>query len=710
MPKSAAKAAKDKLAVDGTAKLAAKSKASDKHEKSNMTIEEATVASPRASRKRAGEFFDFDEDQIAGDAAEGQSSTKKSATKAEKPAKRAKTESDATAKKAPKAKKTESADKKADSSKKTKSKQADAAKDDTAIEGDPKPKKAKAVKASKTAEKTANEEPKKESKKAAPKEKAAKTKDTKASGETKAKPASKKSSASKKEESAPIAPDTAMDETPFDHLLDSEKDKEVVGKKDIKVAAKASKPKSEAKKATKDAPKAKAAKDSGDAPAKKTKKASKAEENKPDIPDQAVKPNDVVKVTAAPSGGKKLDAPKSKKRKASSSDETAKSGVLESESAKKKQKTSRKSLGESAREFLTSSFEAASDAVRGSIGGLGFGSGADGKIDTTQPGMTQGTDTSPAQPTDSEASDDSDAEPDDQTAALLAGFESDGDDATAGGGSGAGFDQGQKIPALPDAKKTSKKLKAIVSKKDKGGDSGPGVVYVGRIPHGFYEHEMRAYFSQFGSVTRLRLSRSRKTGHSKHYAFIEFADADVAKIVADTMDNYLMFGHILKCKKIAPGDVHEAMWKGANTRFKAVPWNRIEGRKLAMPVGREQWKKREEKETARRASRAQKLLETVGYAFQGTGLKSVDDLPKRETGDSNLVLTSASNDADADDKDVVQAEKSLVTAKATDGAKATDKASAVVVSEEVTTTTTTAKAKKGKAKAKSKSEANKSKA
>lgn len=37
-----------------------------------------------------------------------------------------------------------------------------------------------------------------------------------------------------------------------------------------------------------------------------------------------------------------------------------------------------------------------------------------------------------------------------------------------------------------------------------------GVIYLGRIPHGFYEDEMRSYFSQFGSVTRLKLYRSKK--------------------------------------------------------------------------------------------------------------------------------------------------------------------------------------------------------
>jgi hypothetical protein len=38
------------------------------------------------------------------------------------------------------------------------------------------------------------------------------------------------------------------------------------------------------------------------------------------------------------------------------------------------------------------------------------------------------------------------------------------------------------------------------------------VVYLGHIPHGFYEDQMRGFFNQFGDVLRLRLSRSKKTG------------------------------------------------------------------------------------------------------------------------------------------------------------------------------------------------------
>ncbi|XP_039267119.2 uncharacterized protein LOC120342376 [Styela clava] len=77
-----------------------------------------------------------------------------------------------------------------------------------------------------------------------------------------------------------------------------------------------------------------------------------------------------------------------------------------------------------------------------------------------------------------------------------------------------------------------------------------GVVLLSHIPLGFYEPQMYEYFSQFGRVTRLKLIRSKKTGKSRQFAFIEFQFEEVAKIAAKTMNNYLMFQKILKCRLI----------------------------------------------------------------------------------------------------------------------------------------------------------------
>lgn len=79
-----------------------------------------------------------------------------------------------------------------------------------------------------------------------------------------------------------------------------------------------------------------------------------------------------------------------------------------------------------------------------------------------------------------------------------------------------------------------------------------GVVLVKNLPKGFYEDQLRQYFSQYGRVTRLRVARSQRTGQSKHFAYIEFMYPDVAKVASESMNNYVMFRHMLKTVYIPP--------------------------------------------------------------------------------------------------------------------------------------------------------------
>jgi len=82
------------------------------------------------------------------------------------------------------------------------------------------------------------------------------------------------------------------------------------------------------------------------------------------------------------------------------------------------------------------------------------------------------------------------------------------------------------------------------------------VIWIGSIPHGFYEEQMKAYFSQFGKVGRVRLSRSKKTGRSRGFAYVEFKDDtkqklhQVAADVVSATHNMLLLGYIMKCKPI----------------------------------------------------------------------------------------------------------------------------------------------------------------
>lgn len=233
----------------------------------------------------------------------------------------------------------------------------------------------------------------------------------------------------------------------------------------------------------------------------------------------------------------------------------------------------------------------------------------------------------------------------DQVGALLNGFDSDTEDLA----EDEGFDKNNPVTALPNHKKTQKKLQRVAQK---GNKDGPGVVYVGRIPHGFYENEMRQYFSQFGTITKLRLSRNRKTGHSKHFAFLEFESDEVAKIVAETMDAYLMFGHILRCRYVQPEALHPDTFKGANKRFRVAPHNRMEKRALEAPKSESQWTKKNTKEQAKREKKAEKL-KAMGYEIELPNLKSPTD-----------VLQQKEAQAEKDEKefDVAGAEKKGVSA------------------------------------------------
>ncbi|KAL8638264.1 MAG: hypothetical protein Q9228_004572 [Teloschistes exilis] len=491
------------------------------------------------------------------------------------------------------------------------------------------------------------------------------------------------------EETAIIAPEEAMDEAPFKKLVKRERTKIP--------SVKASAEKAEAER------KAAAAASRKEAKAKREEKASKAKGSE----STSKKNQEISDPTTAPSatadnppnktvaGKKRKDGPESADAKNSSGP----SGKKQKKSTSTALDTAKKAVGD----LVNSGIEAAAQGVNAV---KEFASGMENKsiaVDITA--VAEGAveeksknkrATKAAKPSDEkskkgkgkakadaeeadapadedvafddESGEDDDEEGDDQTAALIKGFESDGDEAEPS--DSAGFKEGTEVPQIPKKKDLSKKLKAAKDDSD-----GPGVIYVGRIPHGFYEPQMRAYFSQFGPILRLRLSRNRTTGASKHYAFIEFASAAVSRIVAETMDTYLMFGHILKCKVVAPEQVHENLWKGANKRFKSVPWSRIEGRRMEKAVGREVWEKRVKAEQKRRNVKGGKLKE-VGYEFESTGLKKVGEVPVREGKKA--------------EEETVEEEKTIVVTEAGAGGR-------TVLEEEITTK----RVRKGTAKRKS---------
>jgi len=115
------------------------------------------------------------------------------------------------------------------------------------------------------------------------------------------------------------------------------------------------------------------------------------------------------------------------------------------------------------------------------------------------------------------------------------------------------------------AKKLKKQLNEAEQKKNK--KSEHGFVYLGHLPHGFYEDQIKKYFSQFGRVIKVRLARSKSTGNHKGYGFVEFESKEVAEIAAEAMNNYLMFNKVLKCHVIPREKLHPQTFKNARKRF-----------------------------------------------------------------------------------------------------------------------------------------------
>lgn len=95
------------------------------------------------------------------------------------------------------------------------------------------------------------------------------------------------------------------------------------------------------------------------------------------------------------------------------------------------------------------------------------------------------------------------------------------------------------------------------------------VIKLNNIPHGFYEDQMRKYFSQFGKVKNVLLIRSKKTHKSRGFGFVEFYLPQVAKSAAEAMHNYLFFNQVLKCRQMdkneLPKNLFNIKYSGPNS-------------------------------------------------------------------------------------------------------------------------------------------------
>lgn len=107
-----------------------------------------------------------------------------------------------------------------------------------------------------------------------------------------------------------------------------------------------------------------------------------------------------------------------------------------------------------------------------------------------------------------------------------------------------------------------------------------GVVYLGHIPYGFREQEIKEFFEQFGTVSRVKLARSKKTARPKGYGFIEFESLEIAAIAAETIDGRFMFDRRLVCHVVEDNKLHKDLFKNSGRKWKYVPYQIVNSNKV----------------------------------------------------------------------------------------------------------------------------------
>ncbi|CCD25590.1 rRNA-binding ribosome biosynthesis protein NOP15 NDAI_0F02720 [Naumovozyma dairenensis CBS 421] len=154
--------------------------------------------------------------------------------------------------------------------------------------------------------------------------------------------------------------------------------------------------------------------------------------------------------------------------------------------------------------------------------------------------------------------------------------------------------------AQSDSETTKHKIKKLDPKKKEQDNNSnkkknaladySSIIYVSRLPHGFHEKELSKYFSQFGNLKEVRLARNKKTGNSRHYGFIEFTSKDDAKVAEDTMNNYLLMGHLLQVRLLPKGTKIEKLYQ-----YKKRAFNDMKVKKSSEQLKEKAKKKHEER-------------------------------------------------------------------------------------------------------------------
>ena len=77
-------------------------------------------------------------------------------------------------------------------------------------------------------------------------------------------------------------------------------------------------------------------------------------------------------------------------------------------------------------------------------------------------------------------------------------------------------------------------------------------IYVGNLPYGVTEEELRTAFSEFGEISTVNVITDKFTGQSKGFAFVEMPNNSEADRAIKALNDNMMKGRKIKVNQAKP--------------------------------------------------------------------------------------------------------------------------------------------------------------
>ena len=79
-------------------------------------------------------------------------------------------------------------------------------------------------------------------------------------------------------------------------------------------------------------------------------------------------------------------------------------------------------------------------------------------------------------------------------------------------------------------------------------------IYVGNVPYNSTEEDLGNLFSEYGTVTSVKIIINKHTGRSKGFGFVEMANEEEGQKAVDSLDGHEMNGRNLRVDKAKDRD------------------------------------------------------------------------------------------------------------------------------------------------------------